>query len=472
MEKVIYTKYSMERADEFKIGTSIFRDNHGEKWVKKYARHIKARTHIESLFYKYLKLKTYYKEAAMEIVPCEVCDTKAFFRFVKGESLESILDKYVENRDVKGFLVEIDNYRRIITENIELDSFQVCDEFIQVFGRDHPREGKKAFKISNIDLIFTNIIIENGDWKLIDYEWVFDFSVPVDYVVYRAVKNYIEMSVNRKCLVDFNIYSFLDISETDRNLYDCMDQHFQKYVAHDAVILNEIYQNIGGRVVTLEDILVKNFNEENRNEIQIFNDYGDGYSEENSYYIYSSFKHSIEFEIDLDENIKAIRFDPGRESCIVKIMKVIGEGAFFSDLSILSNGVEAGDGYYFFSTDDPQFYIQNWNADIKKIKLEVEIQEIKNQIAVELIGIVRSFKNKLHELELSKNKLSDKIGYYEIELVEKKKIIVEQGNIINTLGEKVEEAELKYFMIENSRFWRMTKPLRILVSKIKKLWMA
>ncbi len=485
MEKILYTKYSTERADRFKIGTSVFRDADGEKRVEKRARHLKAESHIESLSRKYAKLKKYYSRADMKVTPCELCDAAAVFPFVEGDSLECILDHYVEARDVKGLLVEIEKYRARITEHIEMVPFQVCNEFIRVFGEEYPKEGVDAYKISNIDLIFANIIVENGNWNIIDYEWVFDFPVPVDYVVYRAVKNYIEMSVNRSWLADCDIYDLLGFTRTDRDWYDSMDRYFQKYVAGEALILDNLYQNTSKKAVRLNDILVKNFGEENRNEIQIFYDKGNGYSEENSYKVYPSFEQLIEFVIELDDSIKEVRFDPGREFCMVKVVNVMGEGEAFYDLNIVSNGVDIGDGYYIFLTEDPQFYIQNWDMGIRRIKIELVIQGMKNQMAADLIALVRQFKNRLNgyeanlhelkdqinELELKNSILLDKINEHERSLIKKKAIIEEQGNYINELKEKAEQAESRYLMIENSHFWRMTKPARVLVSKIKMSWL-
>ncbi len=54
-------------------------------------------------------------------------------------------------------------------------------------------------------------------------------------------------------------------------------------------------------------------------------------------------------------------------------------------------------------------------------------------------------------------------------IMEQETTIEEQSNSINEWKEKAEEAEQKYLMIENSHFWRMTKPARVIVSKLKML---
>ena len=57
MKKVIYTKYSTERSDKFKIATSIIKEDDGSVYVKKKPVHEKAQSHIEGLFSKYEALK-------------------------------------------------------------------------------------------------------------------------------------------------------------------------------------------------------------------------------------------------------------------------------------------------------------------------------------------------------------------------------------------------------------------------------
>lgn len=49
-----------------------------------------------------------------------------------------------------------------------------------------------SLKASNIDTIFENFIIEEstGKCRILDYEWVFDFPVPLDYLKYRTIYYY------------------------------------------------------------------------------------------------------------------------------------------------------------------------------------------------------------------------------------------------------------------------------------------
>jgi hypothetical protein len=67
----------------------------------------------------------------------------------------------------------------------------VDNEYKKIFGDFDFSEfdGKLCFdKVSNIDLILSNIIYKNDEIYIIDYEWVFNCGLPVEYTLYRTLK--------------------------------------------------------------------------------------------------------------------------------------------------------------------------------------------------------------------------------------------------------------------------------------------
>ena len=60
-------------------------------------------------------------------------------------------------------------------------------EFVGVFG---PARSEREYRMAcpaNIDLIFDNLILEDDVLYVIDGEWVFDFPVPVLFILWRAL---------------------------------------------------------------------------------------------------------------------------------------------------------------------------------------------------------------------------------------------------------------------------------------------
>lgn len=493
MKKTVYTKYSTDRGDNFKIATSILKDENGDRWVEKRAIHKKAKPHIDSLSWKFKELKQYYEKAAIEPVSCEMSGSTAVFSFVEGTKLESRLDKYVGEKDFKNILGEIENYKKLITSNVELLPFQVCDEFIHVFGTDYPKEERKSFRISDIDLIFSNIIITDNRWNVIDYEWTFDFPVPVDFVIYRAIKIYVGLSAKRKILIDSNIYGYLGISERDRVIYDNMESSFLSYVLGEQELTWKLYENMRGRNIYLYDIIEKNINPISKNEIQIFCDTGNGYSEENSYKVFRTFSRPIDLELKMRTKINGFRIDIGSRPCVVKVVEAVGSYKGFYNVNISNNGVDIGNSCYVFPNEDPQIYINGLRENTVKVIVKLEVKIVEQSIIFDLCKAISGFYDKINQLSADNQdmnrqhmeriaQLEEKIHVCELEAEQVKKEnqqIKDENQQIENENQRIKfENDQKQEMLDESMHnleillhstsWKITKPYRILGEWIKK----
>lgn len=68
--------------------------------------------------------------------------------------------------------------------------WKVSEGFGQIFGKSAGVNIKDAECVApaNIDAIFENfIIIDHERYINIDYEWTFDFPVPIDFIKYRTL---------------------------------------------------------------------------------------------------------------------------------------------------------------------------------------------------------------------------------------------------------------------------------------------
>ena len=65
--------------------------------------------------------------------------------------------------------------KRIFRQTPELP-FEQTESFEKVFGSMALKEQMAATEVTDIDLIFSNIIVDaDGTWTVIDYEWTFLF---------------------------------------------------------------------------------------------------------------------------------------------------------------------------------------------------------------------------------------------------------------------------------------------------------
>ena len=144
--------------------------------------------------------------------------------------MEHYLDSLYLSGRYAELVGEIKKYKDVLYSLPDNIPFTYTKEFDEVFGKETQFSNCMSLKISNIDLIFCNIIPQ-GKWVIIDYEWIFDFPVPIDFIIYRAVHYYLYGSTKRNDLLDFHIFKLLGISEEDQRIYGVMEQKFQEYVA-------------------------------------------------------------------------------------------------------------------------------------------------------------------------------------------------------------------------------------------------
>ena len=99
MRKVLYTKFSRERRNEFQIMTRITED--GIRRVWKLSLQKEGELHIRHMYENYRKLEHLYTYAGVQICPCELDEEKCAlaFPFVEGESLETRISRHGKEKD-------------------------------------------------------------------------------------------------------------------------------------------------------------------------------------------------------------------------------------------------------------------------------------------------------------------------------------------------------------------------------------
>ena len=228
MKKILFAKYNRTRREEYQISTCIYEDDTG-CYVEKVALNQKALQHINDFEKKYMGLKEIYK--TMKLLKPNVLKDRVIFNYIKGVTVDGFLMKYVTNINslVEQIKTVISN-TYVYNDDYVID-FYKTEDFVTVFG-DIGNLSCRALKITNIDTIFDNIMIQGEELYCLDYEWVFDFPIPLDYSIYRSLlyfynkyNAYISESMTCKTFIAEFGYN-LEIQETYWN----MEDNFQQYV--------------------------------------------------------------------------------------------------------------------------------------------------------------------------------------------------------------------------------------------------
>ncbi len=222
--KILYVKHNSERSKSYQIRTIIFEES-GIKYVKKQAMCREAIPHLK-------KMKENYESLLNSIINPRVklakilkeTEDSLVFEFIEGVSLDSKLDDAL---DISENLTKnvFEEYKTILFNSFKTEVFNsetmVNNELIDTFGDiDYSRfDGQKCFAtVSNVDLILSNIILQDEDIYIIDYEWMYNISLPIEFVIFRtsSIKNIKFLEDN-----EFNL------------IYRMMDNYFIKKLVAD-----------------------------------------------------------------------------------------------------------------------------------------------------------------------------------------------------------------------------------------------
>lgn len=361
MSKMIFSKYSNNRKSEFCIATSIYKNEQGMMWVEKKALNSKAQKHINRMQDSYEILVNSNKNQKVKINSCIKEGRLIRFEYVEGKLFSTILTEILDSGDYLGFIEKIKEYVNLAKSLFPLEEFKPTEEFKRVFGDITFETELQAGEFANIDFTFDNIII-NDVINVIDYEWVFNFPIPINYIIYRAINVYItkESLGERINLID--ICRMFGINREEILQYNKMEEHFQKYVNKSEEPIKQ--------PVKLSEILSYKEKMQQKLTIQLFKDYGEGFSEQQSerVTVEEIEKDIYKLRIEIEEGVKKIRIDPAETYCAMQIKGAIISNEQNTEIAIYTNNAMQICGSLIFCHLDPQVI---FNMESKNGVLEV-----------------------------------------------------------------------------------------------------
>lgn len=367
MEKIIYAKLSNDRAERFHIQTLITENNGNKKVVKK-PDSPAAFFHVTAFERYYRQLAAQYVGSRFEVNRCRIEEHTAVFEYITGASLEEEAD---------GFLIRGQKERTVqllldAAEQIKSgDSvpFAKTSRFEEVFGCPDTSviDGKPCGRVSDVDLILPNILVRDGQWVIIDYEWTFDFPIPSLFIVYRMLRYYVEATPLRQQLNLLQLCKKAGISEEEIRCFEKMEEAFQAYVDGNHLSLRKLYSVMGKRVIDAKEVCRRELLS-----MQVFYDCGNGCSEEDSYRI-PLMQEEAEFDliVPIPKGVQMVRIDPMDDAGIVILYTLRFKNAEKA-VKYKSNGKIIADNIILFPEDDPMLLIPCRGQEALKVRLRVE----------------------------------------------------------------------------------------------------
>lgn len=280
MKKVIYTKYNTHRKPQYQIKTCVIEEN-GARYVCKQALTEAACKHIFNMEENYNRLTKHFNDIneiekaeqkeSLCAVTYKIIDDSICFPFVQGVSLADSVD--ISNSEKETILERIDTLRNMIFPRTNIHPFKVSNDFEAIFVGCYSQYGNRlskeqSYDISNLDSIFDNFILQEDELFCIDYEWVFNFDIPVRFLEYRVLLYFYEEK--RKILesvIDFDEYlRYFGFEFDDIKMFQMMEDCFQQFVHGEnrMYIYNAKYEKdikvISEDEITLRDEKVDDLN--------------------------------------------------------------------------------------------------------------------------------------------------------------------------------------------------------------------
>lgn len=234
MTQIIYSKFSNDRKKEYSLITKIL-SKEGSLFVAKEALDEASLHHVQGLVEIQKGLESQYEGSDFYIPQCRKTSRGIEMEYVEGKTFEEHFDHLLEEQGEKKCADEILEFLQELFPYEQNKNFKMTKEFMQVFGDVELPDGLHSFSWSDIDLIFPNIILSEKGKALIDYEWTYSFPVPMEYICFRCLHNYLDYDPKRKGLISYNLYEKMGITDEMIGCFWKMEESFQGgiYVSSD-----------------------------------------------------------------------------------------------------------------------------------------------------------------------------------------------------------------------------------------------
>lgn len=248
-------KFNNDRRDMFRIETVIYMDQDEKRTVSKKPLVPEAGGHIEAMYRNQKILQSLYPD-------CYVCKAeydgeRIWFEYIQGILLSDEYEKAIRSHNKKEFISLLLKQKKLILSCLKDNfcDFVMTDEYREIFGNGECYLGQKALKCTNFEFTSHNIVeCEGGRTAIIDYEYVFDFPIPIAVTLYHCVikTNLLTISGFDDLLSVEEMMNILQIENTTKDVKESWDCFISFY--NGPLFMSEVKNNYLKGIVDFEDI--------------------------------------------------------------------------------------------------------------------------------------------------------------------------------------------------------------------------
>lgn len=464
--KPLYVKSNRMRAPHFQTEVMIYEMEDSRRFVRKRALSPTAAGHIQNIIEFTKQIDSSRRSNDIYVLnPVQSADSSIKYPFINGQAWTTKLIQVYRDFGYQALVNEIKVCQQRINHvfaNLEAKYYSSA-EFKKVFETTLTLENEYCQENSNIDMIFTNFLEGyDGNSYLIDCEWVFPFSIPTSFNLFRSLNVF--WSKYKHELININLDSLImefGISNETLEKYKYMETKFQEYVHQKDTTLSAYLKP---RVSTVqlfnkwkeESFYAKAFLPLNGAYYAVMDDF--------VYESLGSYQACFDFKVPFEDHI---RLDLVPFPCIYEIQRVIlttkcgslisDEEHSFSNVSYCENTISLNKEKNLLLvavTNNTHLFISYPQMSAEEVKVNVDfkvhhgISESFIQSFIELSAI----QEKYERLEKNYIQLSDIQEKYELSekrTSELNRLFEQKLNELNEYKHKLDNSEERINILED-----------------------
>lgn len=361
---VLEAKLSAARKPQYRIATLI-KAGEKEKTVEKVPLNPACKRHLERMAENYEKYGSLH---GIPLVNCRLApDGRAVFDFARGELFSSVIERAYDGSGVESIWPLIDSYREKLLGGAKKCDGLYSERFCSFFGNERCGDGLLCVDPADIDLTFDNLTVdEGGKMTAVDYEWIMDFPVPVDYIFWRAVR-----------YSDF-FKSHGELASEIMRHYGVTEEMCETFYGWEVAFSTE---KIGGRSpavipgteLDLNLIDPKEMIEQTVSTASF--DTGAGFEPETAVTAVGRMGEPCTFAVPLPEGVRAVRFDPAEGfPCRCRILSAAADKGPVAVRPL--NSVASDPECDMFLTLDPVYGVNGDFSKAKTLSITFEVDKL------------------------------------------------------------------------------------------------
>lgn len=212
--------------------------------------------HIRNIQENYAKLKSVMNN--IKLAKPHLGENDITFEYISSPRFDSLLFKEITEKNKEKLFSYLNQYKMMVLQQPLdfIENFEPEAKFNEVFGVTPSFTNVMCLSLSNVDLTFDNLTFDQGQFTVIDYEWVFEIMIPVEFILFRSVNefyakysDYLNHFAKKEEFLRFFGINFDYIP-----IFEKMEKGFQQYVFGQG----REYQNaerVLKHITSLEEIL-------------------------------------------------------------------------------------------------------------------------------------------------------------------------------------------------------------------------